>query len=82
MAAVLGLRVAWVNRPGHGGGVGLLIVSKKEGEDAEQLLRRFTKMVQRDGVLQEARRRRHFISRREKERQAQRRAARRRRRIH
>ena len=60
----------------------MLIVSKKEGEDAEQLLRRFTKMVQRDGVLQEARRRRHFISRREKERQAQRRAARRRRRIH
>ena len=58
----------------------LLIVTRKDHEDAEQLLRRFNKMVQRDGILQEARRRRHFISNREKARQAERRAARRRRR--
>ncbi len=58
----------------------MLLVTKKDGEDGEQLLKRFTKVVQRDGILQEARRRRHFISNREKERQAQRRAARRRRR--
>ncbi len=58
----------------------LLQVSRKDGEDSEGLLRRFNKMVQRDGILQEARRRRHFISNREKQRQAERRAARRRRR--
>ena len=58
----------------------LLLVTRKTGEDSDQLVRRFNKMVQRDGILQEARRRRHFTSNREKERQAQRRAARRRRR--
>lgn len=58
----------------------VLQVTRKDGEDGEGLLRRFNKMVQRDGVLQEARRRRHFISNREKQRQAERRAARRRRR--
>ncbi len=58
----------------------MLQVTRRDGEDSEQLVRRFNKLVQRDGVLQEARRRRHFISNREKERQAQRRAARRRRR--
>lgn len=58
----------------------VLQVTRRDGEDSEQLVRRFNKLVQRDGVLQEARRRRHFISNREKERQAQRRAARRRRR--
>ena len=58
----------------------MLQVTRKDGEDGEGLLRRFNKMIQRDGVLQEARRRRHFISNREKQRQAERRAARRRRR--
>ncbi|MCY3919936.1 MAG: 30S ribosomal protein S21 [Chloroflexi bacterium] len=58
----------------------MLQVTRKDGEDGEALLRRFNKLVQRDGVLQEARRRRHFISNREKQRQAERRAARRRRR--
>ena len=58
----------------------LLQVTRRDGEDSEQLLRRFNKLIQRDGVLQEARRRRHFISNREKQRQAERRAARRRRR--
>ena len=58
----------------------VLQVTRKDGEDGEGLLRRFNKLVQRDGVLQEARRRRHFISNREKQRQAERRAARRRRR--
>lgn len=58
----------------------MLLVTRKEREDGEGLVRRFNKMVQRDGILQEARRRRHFISNREKQRQAERRAARRRRR--
>lgn len=58
----------------------MLLVSRKEQESPEALIRRFNKMVQRDGVLQEARRRRRFISNREKQRQAERRAARRRRR--
>ena len=58
----------------------MLLVSRKESESPEGLIRRFNKMVQRDGVLQEARRRRRFISNREKQRQAERRAARRRRR--
>jgi ribosomal protein S21 len=59
---------------------GLLQVTRKDNEDGEGLLRRFNKMVQRDGILQESRRRRAFISNREKQRQAERRAARRRRR--
>ena len=58
----------------------MLQVSRKDGEDGEGIVRRFNKMVQRDGILQEARRRRHFISNRDKQRQAERRAARRRRR--
>ena len=57
---------------------GLLLVTRKGNEDGEALLRRFNKMVQRDGVLQEARRRRSFISNRERQRQAERRATRRR----
>lgn len=60
--------------------VGLLLVTRKDHEDGEGLIRRFNKMVQRDGILQEARRRRAFMSNREKQRQAERRAARRRRR--
>ncbi len=58
----------------------LLLVQRKDNEDGEGLLRRFNKMVQRDGILQESRRRRAFISNREKQRQAERRSARRKRR--
>ncbi len=56
----------------------MLLVTRRDNEDSESLLRRFNKMVLSDGVLQEARRRRAFISNREKQRQAERRAARRR----
>jgi ribosomal protein S21 len=58
----------------------LLQVTIREGESQEGLLSRFQKMVQRDGVLREARQRKHFISEREKMRAAQRKAARRNRR--
>ncbi len=57
---------------------GLLLVTRKDNEGSEALLRRFDKMVQQDGILLEARRRRSFISNRESLRQAERRAARRR----
>lgn len=58
----------------------MLQVTIREGESQEGLLSRFQKMVQRDGVLREARQRKHFISEREKMRAAQRKAARRNRR--
>ena len=64
----------------RGDGWLMLLVTRKDHESPEGLIRRFNKMVQRDGVLQESRRRRRFISNREKQRQAERRAARRRRR--
>ena len=35
-------------------------VSISEGESFDSLLRRFTKKVQQDGILSEARRREHF----------------------
>ena len=35
----------------------MLLVTRKDHESPEALLRRFNKMVQRDGVLQESRRR-------------------------
>ena len=65
---------------GTGSRARMLLVTRKDQESPEALIRRFNKMVQRDGVLQEARRRRRFISNREKQRQAERKAARRRRR--
>lgn len=55
----------------------MLQVSLREGESQEGLLSRFQKMIQRDGVLREARQRKHFISEREKLRAAERKAARR-----
>jgi ribosomal protein S21 len=39
-----------------------LEVQRREGESDEGLLSRFTKMVQRDGILREAKSRRHFLS--------------------
>ena len=56
----------------------MLLVTRRANEDGEALLRRFNKMVLREGVLQEFRRRRVFVSNREKQRQAERRAVRRR----
>ena len=39
----------------------MLLVTRKDQESPEALIRRFNKMVQRDGVLQEARRRRRAM---------------------
>ena len=55
-----------------------LIVTAREGESGDQLLSRFTKLVQRDGILREVKRRRHFISNGERARLARQQAARRR----
>ena len=41
-------------------GESLVQVSISEGESFDSLLRRFTKKVQQDGILSEARRREHF----------------------
>ena len=59
---------------------GMLQVELRDGESGEALLNRFTKMVQKDGILREVKARRHFISPSERERIAQRKAAARRRR--
>lgn len=53
----------------------MLQVDLRAGETGEGLLNRFTKMVQKDGILREAKSRRHFISAGERERIAQRKAA-------
>ncbi|MBI4299592.1 MAG: 30S ribosomal protein S21 [Chloroflexi bacterium] len=53
------------------------MVTLREGESFEGLLKRFRTSVQLSGVLKEAKRRRHFVSNREKAREAERRAARR-----
>jgi len=58
----------------------MLKVDLRDGESGEQLLNRFTKMVQRDGILREVKARRHFISQGERLRIAQRKAEARRRR--
>jgi ribosomal protein S21 len=58
----------------------VLQVDLREGESPEALLARFNKMIQRDGILREAKARRHFISNGELARIAARKAARRRRR--
>lgn len=58
----------------------MLKVDLRDGESGEQLLSRFTKMVQRDGILREVKARRHFISVGERARIAQRKAEARRRR--
>ena len=59
---------------------GMLQVELRDGESGEALLNRFTKMIQKDGILREVKARRHFISPSERERIAQRKAAARRRR--
>lgn len=58
----------------------MLQVELRDGESGEALLNRFTKMIQKDGILREVKARRHFISAGERERIAQRKAAARRRR--
>jgi len=58
-----------------------LNVNLREGETQESLLKRFTTMVQRSGVLREAKRKRFFVSKGEAAREKQRRAARRRSRV-
>ena len=58
----------------------VLQVDLRDGESPESLLARFNKMIQREGVLREAKSRRHFISNSELARIAARKAARRRRR--
>lgn len=58
----------------------MLQVDLRDGENPESLLNRFTKMIQKDGILREVKSRRHFISAGEQERIAQRKAAARRRR--
>jgi ribosomal protein S21 len=54
-----------------------LMVTARDGEFPERLLDRFTKMVQRDGVLREAKSRRHFMSKGERSRMARKKALRR-----
>ena len=56
----------------------MLIVTPRDGENAEQFVARFTKLVQRDGILREVKRRRHFISNHEAERLVKQKAARKR----
>ena len=53
-------------------------VSPREGETGEAMVNRFTKLVQRDGVLREFKRRRHFVSKPQMRRIAAQKAARKR----
>ena len=53
-------------------------VSVREGESGEALVSRFTKLVQKDGVLREFKRRRHFVSKTQQRRLAAQKAARKR----
>ncbi|MGYP002818680662 len=53
-------------------------IMANEGENFESLLKRFTRKVQQDGIISEARRRKHYqkpISRRRRKEVASRRAA-------
>lgn len=54
-----------------------MIVERRDNESAERLLKRFQLVIQRAGVLGEAKRRRHFVSTGEKRRIAQAKTARR-----
>lgn len=54
-------------------------VSLRDGETQESLLKRFTSLIQRSGILREAKRKRYFVSKGETAREKHRRAARRRR---
>ena len=56
----------------------MLDVTPREGESGEALVSRFTKLVQRDGVLREVKRRRFFISKAQRRRQDAAKAARKR----
>ena len=47
-----------------------MIIERREGESNERLLSRFRQMMQRAGILREAKRRRHFISKSEARRLA------------
>jgi small subunit ribosomal protein S21 len=53
-----------------------MIVERREGESTEKLLSRFKLVVQRSGVLREAKRKRHFTSKSETRRLARARAVR------
>jgi ribosomal protein S21 len=52
-----------------------MFVELRDGEGFEQMLRRFTQQVNRQGVLKEHRRRRFFISKSEAERDRRKRNA-------
>ena len=54
-----------------------LIIERRDGETNERLLARFRQMMQRAGILREAKRRRHFISKSEARRLAHAKALRR-----
>ena len=49
----------------------------RDGESADNLLRRFRTKVQRSGILRDAKKKRHFVSKSEKRRIAKRKAIRR-----
>jgi ribosomal protein S21 len=53
-----------------------LVVERRDNEHAEKLLDRFRLVVQRAGILREAKRRRHFVSKTEARRMARAKAAR------
>ncbi|MBI4236286.1 MAG: 30S ribosomal protein S21 [Chloroflexi bacterium] len=53
-------------------------VTLREGESQEQLIRRFRAVVERSGILRQAKEKRHFISKQEKARIKARKARRRR----
>ena len=53
-----------------------MVVERRDNEHAEKLLDRFRLVVQRAGILREAKRRRHFISKTETRRMARAKAAR------
>lgn len=53
-----------------------MVVERRDNEHAEKLLDRFRLVVQRAGILREAKRRRHFISKTEARRMARAKAAR------
>jgi small subunit ribosomal protein S21 len=57
-----------------------LKVQLREGESLESLLRRFQRMVQREGILREVKTHRYFISKREAARMKSKKNAKRRRR--
>ena len=56
----------------------MTFVSPRDGESGEALVNRFTKLVQREGVLREFKRRRHFVSKPQLRRLAAQKAARKR----